>query len=295
MTEALQNKNNELYVFLEHLFTWFHKVSTFWKYSAIISVTIALGVLDAVTGYEFGFSFFYLLPVAMTSWFIGFKPGLAISLACGLIWGGIDIYSGHVYSNMLFVVWNSIMRMGFYSVTVLLLESVHTALRNERVLSQTDFLTGLYNRRFIYECLHRTILMSQRSKEKAVFAYIDLDHFKSVNDTLGHQEGDKVLQSLAKTMQANLRRTDWIGRIGGDEFIILLTHTDLEHGKDVLSNLNKKILQEMQNNNWPITLSIGALEINDNHTSVDEVIGASDKLMYAVKTNGKNSLYCKAS
>lgn len=231
----------------------------------------------------------------MTAWFIGLMPGLIISFICASIWGGLDIYTGHVYSSNWFVVWNSIMRMGFYVVTVMLLEAIHTAFRNERMLSQTDFLTGLYNRRFIYECLHRTVLSTQRTKDKAVLAYIDLDHFKKVNDTHGHQEGDKVLQIVAEIMKNKLRRTDWIGRIGGDEFIILLTHTDIAQGKKVLADLNDKICDEMLFHNWPVTLSIGALEINGSYKSVDDVISASDKLMYEVKSNGRNSLYCKAA
>jgi len=97
-------------------------------------------------------------------------------------------------------------------------------------LAMTDELTGLLNRRGFHAQLQRTVSASQRYDEEGLLVYVDLDGFKPINDTYGHEAGDKVLRRIAQLLVKNVRDTDYVGRLGGDEFAVLLTRTDLESG-----------------------------------------------------------------
>lgn len=276
-------------------FHWFHNLSARAKY---ISLSVLIGVLGATNynvGYEFGFSFFYLFPVSIAAWFISIRAGFWTCFLCGLLWGLLDIDLGHEYSNQMYSAWNIFMRISFYLVVVKLLEAVRMAFDNERILSQTDFLTGLFNRRFIYDCIDRNLMHFHRSGQNFVLVYIDLDNFKKLNDSKGHTEGDRALKVIGHCMNLTLRKTDWIGRVGGDEFIVLLTNTNLDESKNILKRLNSVLLTEMKVNRWPITFSMGALAAEPKHKNVDEIVSSVDRLMYQVKEKGKDSICFEAA
>ena len=108
-------------------------------------------------------------------------------------------------------------------------------------LSVTDELTGLYNRRGFDDQLRRTLAAADRYQGQGVMAFIDLDGFKAVNDTFGHQAGDMVLRRVAKLLLGNLRTTDVVARIGGDEFAVLLTPTTPDDGCQRVAELERLI------------------------------------------------------
>jgi diguanylate cyclase (GGDEF)-like protein len=120
-------------------------------------------------------------------------------------------------------------------------------------------------------------------------AYIDLDNFKTVNDTYGHLIGDSLLRLVADTIRNNIRTTDVLARLGGDEFVVLLPETDFEQSEIVINKVQTQLLDEMKKNNWPVTFSIGAVTFLTPPESVDEMIKKADNLMYSAKKNGKNT------
>ena len=131
---------------------------------------------------------------------------------------------------------------------------------------------------------------AQRTQRPITFCYIDLDNFKSVNDTHGHETGDELLRHVVGALSAHVRPTDLLARVGGDEFAILLPETDYDQAHAVLKRLVAELRAEMNSNNWPVTGSIGAITYTSVPGSVDAMVRRADDLMYDAKKHGKNRL-----
>jgi diguanylate cyclase (GGDEF)-like protein/PAS domain S-box-containing protein len=166
-------------------------------------------------------------------------------------------------------------------------------------LAFLDPLTGLPNRRLFYDRLRRTLLNNVRSEQYGALLYIDLDHFKLVNDRKGHATGDLVLQSVAKQLSLCIRAGDTISRIGGDEYIILLDSLgkDSETASFITEAIAKRMLssfslaQEDIDHGWSGTFSIGiSLFSKDQSHSLEDIVKEADLAMYQAKTMGRNRL-----
>jgi diguanylate cyclase (GGDEF)-like protein len=163
-------------------------------------------------------------------------------------------------------------------------------LAGEHELARIDSLTTVPNRRAFYETLDRERVRSLRYRRPFTIAYVDLDNFKKVNDTLGHAVGDDLLVQVAAGLRSNLRGSDYVGRLGGDEFAILLPETDATAAELVLSKLRLRLLEEMKAHSWQVTFSIGAATFLDPPDSVDVIIRMADETMYAIKAHGKDNV-----
>lgn len=166
-------------------------------------------------------------------------------------------------------------------------------------LAFLDPLTNLPNRRLFFDRLRQTIVKNTRSNQDAALLYIDLDHFKLVNDREGHAEGDRLLQVVAKRLEACLRAGDTLSRLGGDEYIVLLDQ--LGDVFEVASSITKGVAHRMLSSpdrllkentfTWIGTFSIGITIFlgNHNHT-IEELVEQSDSAMYQAKALGRNRL-----
>jgi diguanylate cyclase (GGDEF)-like protein len=164
------------------------------------------------------------------------------------------------------------------------------SLEQERIHARTDFLTGAINNRYFNDLLEREIERSIRYNHPFTIAFIDMDNFKTINDTFGHLYGDKMLRTIAENMKIHLRKTDVIARVGGDEFSILLPEANEKDARIAMSNLFGKIAEEMTTKKWPLTFSVGVLTLSAPTISADKILGIVDKMMYVVKNNGKNNI-----
>lgn len=158
-------------------------------------------------------------------------------------------------------------------------------------LSVTDGLTGLYNRRHFEYNIEREFLRTKRYPCELSLAMVDIDHFKTLNDTHGHQFGDYVLKELSKIIASSFRKTDMIYRYGGEELAIILTETSLDNSLIPLDRLKTKISQykfcynDIEKN---ITVSIGVCSVNEELKDQHELIECSDKALYKAKQDGRN-------
>ncbi|MDD2838067.1 MAG: diguanylate cyclase [Sulfuricurvum sp.] len=159
-------------------------------------------------------------------------------------------------------------------------------------LSIIDKLTGLYNRQKTDEKLMEEQRKVDRYREyKCGVMILDIDYFKTVNDTLGHQEGDRILQLLAEVFKNTLRQTDTIGRWGGEEFIVILPNTSLEQSYSAAENLRQSVETFPFGIDRPVTVSIGVGELIRMRT-VHENIARIDEALYEAKNSGRNKV-CK--
>ncbi|MBS1114197.1 MAG: hypothetical protein H6Q92_1960 [Nitrospirae bacterium] len=257
-----------------------------------VSLVMLLGAIDHLTGYEISFSIFYLLPVAFVSWFDKRSHAVIVSILSAATWLWADITSGHIYAQPAIPVWNSIMRLGFFLMATFSLSAMKELLEKEQTFARNDFLTGVANSRAFNEIAKIEIDRSVRFSRPFTIAYIDIDNFKQVNDTLGHSQGDKLLQSVAKTIIANTRSIDIVSRLGGDEFAILFPESNEENAKTAINKVQKELLSSVTNDKWPVTFSIGVVTCYKS-CNLDELIKEADNLMYTVKASGKNGIEYK--
>ncbi|MBS1867992.1 MAG: GGDEF domain-containing protein, partial [Acidobacteria bacterium] len=169
-------------------------------------------------------------------------------------------------------------------------EMLRISLENEKSLSRIDFLTKIPNRRAFYEATELELQRARRYKRPISTIYIDIDNFKCVNDTLGHEIGDQLLRNVAETLRTRTRECNLVARFGGDEFGILLAETGAEGGLAAARNLRNALTKLASENHWPVSFSIGVATFLDAEQSVDEMIASADELMYEVKKAGKDSV-----
>lgn len=159
-------------------------------------------------------------------------------------------------------------------------------------MAQHDFLTGLPNRALLTDRLTQAMVHAQRHSKKVALIYLDLDHFKHINDSLGHAVGDLLLQSAAKRLQTCVRHSDTVSRHGGDEFVVLLT--EVEEVQDVVVTA-KKLIEAMDRphlvsgHQLRVTISIGISIYPDDGQEIETLGRCADTAMYQAKKIGRNN------
>ncbi len=169
------------------------------------------------------------------------------------------------------------------------LVSYQKAQRELRLRVQKDPLTGLFNRSAFIE---RAVWQLQKCREMGccpALGILDLDHFKAINDTFGHQVGDQVISSVASILQKNLRSTDIVGRLGGDEYIFMLTNNEDEaSAAGVLKRLLEEVTQLGREMNMPLHASVGLIMALDAQDRFDNLYHKADMALYNAKNAGRN-------
>ncbi len=251
---------------------------------------LILGYLNYFIGSQISFSIFYLVPVFLLSWYVSRNAGILISMIAALAWLAADLASAGTYPYRVVPYWNAAVLFAFFLVTTVILSRLKAAYLHEQELSRIDFLTGVANARAFHTVAESEKARASRYAHPLTLAYLDIDNFKVVNDRFGHQVGDALLVWVAKAIRENIRATDHVARVGGDEFAILLPETGAEAGQFVLYKLQRVLLDIMQKNGWPVTFSIGAVTFLGQPETLDEMIQRADGLMYSAKNGGKNRI-----
>lgn len=160
-------------------------------------------------------------------------------------------------------------------------------------LATTDALTGVYNRSHFLDCLNHELRRATRYRQTLSVLAFDLDHFKNVNDTYGHHGGDLALQGFTEVVQGELRESDFLGRLGGEEFSAVLVQTD-EDGAQLLAERLRIAVERLQvscdGKIIQFTVSIGVAEWNSKESDTDELLKRADRALYAAKYAGRNQV-----
>jgi diguanylate cyclase (GGDEF)-like protein len=155
-----------------------------------------------------------------------------------------------------------------------------------------DALTGAFNRAAILEILQRELARSDREGRPLCLSMVDIDHFKSINDSFGHSAGDAVLRDIIKRLCSAMRPYDSIGRYGGEEFLIVAPGCDLSHSLTLAERLRESIAHEhfrADSHTIPVTVSLG-LTVCEDKGSADSLIRAADEALYRAKRAGRNRI-----
>jgi len=187
------------------------------------------------------------------------------------------------------------------SILAICLENV---INNERLkhIGLTDPLTGVNNRRYVERRLLEEIVRSQRQRNALSCMYIDIDHFKQINDRIGHQAGDEVLRGVAGRIKAELRLSDAFGRFGGEEFVVLLIDAELEDARSVAERIRLSIAEQalMLSNGekLDVTVSIGVAALiqpeagEPAEKTAQRFVARADQALYQAKAGGRNRVAC---
>jgi diguanylate cyclase (GGDEF)-like protein len=165
--------------------------------------------------------------------------------------------------------------------------------KNLQYLANTDELTGIWNRRaFIAEC-NKELQRAQRTQHPICLLMMDLDDFKEINDRFGHEVGDEVLKLFTHSIRATKRSYDIFGRVGGEEFAMLLPETRKVEAIELAERLRQRVSEiffHKQQTDIAITVSIGLYELAKNDTTILAALSKADKVLYAAKRAGKNQV-----
>jgi diguanylate cyclase (GGDEF)-like protein len=169
-----------------------------------------------------------------------------------------------------------------------------------KYIGLTDALTGVYNRRYIDRRLLEEVGRARRQSYRISCIYIDVDHFKRVNDTHGHQAGDDVLRDVAARIKAELRMSDVMGRFGGEEFVALLIDADLDAANMVAQRIRASVAGQpfmlAEGQALAVTVSVGVSTLDDferGHAIEDvasALVAQADQALYQAKQNGRNQV-----
>ncbi len=253
----------------------------------------------------------YMLPVFAVGAFIILRPGLALIFFATVQLAFVVFYTHLVTDAEL--LWKTIINSTIMIILALsviiftyrlrLQEFGHRTTIEERStvlekanlklheIANTDDLTGLPNRRSFMQSLKQELERARRFKQSLSIMIIDLDHFKEVNDTYGHAAGDATLQHFAFILKKGLREIDIPGRLGGEEFGIILPGTELTGGVEVAERLRQEIEQKpvnYQGSEIYFTLSFGVTAYHEGISSVDVLLNTADEALYEAKVGGRN-------
>ncbi len=175
------------------------------------------------------------------------------------------------------------------------INAISVAIAESHDQATVDRLTGVPNRGALLAALFAEVERAARYERPLSVAFVDIDHFKSVNDNYGHGAGDTVLRGVAQTLGANLRASDMIGRYGGEEFMLILTETDVEEGAVLTEKLRNLVQKERfvvpGNPELTVTISIGIVGGSGSVLRVDNLVRDADAAMYSAKSLGRNQTY----
>ena len=257
------------------------------------SIIVLLGLFRISTEAEFALASAAIVPVVLVSWLNGFAWGGVFSMMAALMWVYADYILGREFSSHWIPFANGLTRLATYLFVAYLTASKRALLMKQIEMATHDALTGIPNRRSFVATGQVEIVRALRYQHAVAVIFIDLDNFKQLNDSRGHDAGDAALKSVASALRKSLRETDHFARLGGDEFAVLLP----EISEGAASQAGHKISAAIENSVTafaPASASIGVAWFEKPGPDFSEMLRAADTLMYEIKNEGKHGVRVQA-
>lgn len=268
-------------------------VWTGWRRGAAWVICIGaialLGVLRTATDADFTFASLAILPVLVIAWVAGKRSGLIVAFLAAAMWAVADSVTERQFSTQWIPWTNAATRLMTYSLVALLAAQVRLQFEKEHKHATHDAMTGLSNRQAFLDAGASEVERAKRYSHALAVIFLDLDNFKQLNDRKGHAAGDAALRATAKALSRSLRASDRVGRMGGDEFAVLLPETAfdaaVDAGKKIAAAVNSA-LEAFP----PVKVSIGVAWFGKADRLFPAMLKAADELMYEVKESGKHDM-----
>lgn len=249
-------------------------------------LVVIISFIRSLTGPEYILSPLYLLPIVMVTWLIGLWPGVVlaiVSVASELI---ADLAMWKLFTSAAIPFVNE----AFCLIVFLVIVYVVSSLKRNLDISHSDYLTGLANTRRFLEIADIELRRARRYERPIAIAFLDLDDFKAINDAQGHETGDEVIRSIAKSLANSVRDTDLVARYGGDEFLILMPEADEAAAHLIVERLQAQLAKTLVDREIQTTFSAGVVIFNKPPAETNEMLRQADTTMYSAKAAGKNAV-----
>jgi len=257
--------------------------------TAVGLVSIAgLAVLDSLSGPQVGFAVFYALAIMGVTFHAGWVAGAIMAiLSSGAGLSARILYHSDDVS-VAAALWNLGNELAVFAALVLVTHYGRSLLDRLAAQSRVDSLTGALNTRGVLEAFEQERARAVRNASPLSIAFIDLDDMKRVNDELGHAGGDEMLRTLASSVVATIRETDIFGRVGGDEFALILPDTDEQRALTAIQRLRGVVNGRTGDEIPYISVSVGVVTFRRDPPEASDALRAADSLMYVAKRAGGN-------
>jgi len=267
-----------------------------WLTVALLAIA-GLAWLDDVTGPDFAFSLFYLVPVVATAWWQGTWSAVTVALAASLGWS-LAAFFGESQQALVIALWNSLSRLVIFTGAAVLIARLsrdrgrlRDMARREAELARQDPLTRLPNWRGFEEHVGLAVARCARSGSPLAIGFVDLDNFKRVNDLHGHETGNQVLKQIAAILRETLRGQDVVARVGGDEFVLLLDCPEPDRAARIGERLIDAIVDlGRKHPDAGLGASVGLVIVSAPKAwreRIADLVRLADQAMYRAKAAGK--------
>ena len=253
-----------------------------------LATVAVLGLVDALASPYVGFAMFYALTIMGVTFHAGWVAGTIVAITAA----GATLTSALLYApeqvSAVAALWNLGNEVAVFVVLVLIVHQIRSMFDNLADQSSRDLLTGALNTRGVLEAFERERSRAQRNASPLSLAFIDLDNMKRVNDELGHAEGDEMLRILATSVLSAIRELDVFGRVGGDEFALILPDTDEQAALKAIQRLRSVVNRRTHARSPYISVSVGVVTFRRDPPEAADALRAADALMYVAKRAGGN-------
>lgn len=248
-----------------------------------VAAIVLVGFADVMSGAQFFLTVVYLIPVSLAAWHGGRRYGVLLAAIAVSALMVADLLSPLEGVSTAALLWNQLARFAVFLFIVLLITSLRDARHHAELLARTDVLTGVANLFAFREAGSRELERSRRTSQPLTLLFLDIDDFKVVNDYHGHSTGDEVLRRIARALCYAARRGDFVARVGGDEFVVLMPRTDAGDAAGVIDRVESRLATISRPDGSPLTCSIGAATHDPAPASIDEILQEADQAMYRAK------------
>ena len=252
-----------------------------------------LGIFRVWTNAEYALASIVIIPIVLVAWEGGFRQGTVAAVLAASMWIVSDLHTEEGSNVVGVAILNGVVRLLTYCFVAYLVARVRTLLRRESELAMRDPLTGLMNRRAFLEAGAAESSRSQRYGHSVAVIFLDLDNFKTLNDSQGHDAGDAALKAVAVEVKRVLRLTDSAARLGGDEFAFILPQVDKGSANDAGRKVAAALAVALAPFP-PVTASIGIAWFEQANGPFSEMLKEADSLMYVMKQEGKSGIRIKS-
>jgi diguanylate cyclase len=263
-----------------HRGSYYPSINFYGLAPAIIFILIFVyrqqGVIGTYWSYPAVVTFYFMLP-ERKAWIAN---ALLLAIVLPLAWQVLDD------SVVLRFVISLLAVSIFSAIFVRVITKQHLKLKS---IAATDSLTGLFNRTLLQDTLEYAVHQSDRMKAPMTMMVLDLDHFKAINDSLGHEAGDSVLRGVGELLKKRIRGSDKIFRIGGEEFLVLLSNTDSNGGQRIAEELRSAMESQSLLSDRTVTVSIGVASLHSGE-NWKQWMKRCDEKLYRAKMNGRNQV-----
>lgn len=257
------------------------------RLAGYVLLTLLVYWVNSATPPDARLGILYIIPVLLITWTEGLAWGIVFGVASltlreAVAWDQMPAHTP--------LTWRIVNPAAYVAVVALAMAGLQKLRRSQAALARLvtqDALTAVLNARAFAERLGQELDRNRRYPRPLALLYMDLDNFKIINDTHGHQTGDAVLRLVADAMRSSVRTADVVGRLGGDEFAVLMPETDAQLANEVAKRLVAS-LRTVFKGTPNVTASIGVVACTATDASTDDLLGRADQAMYDAKKMGKD-------